>query len=172
MSSINTQAAQSLRTMFSLSTTLQGEAGGSSSSALSHVYFGATPNLDDQTTYPRPLLIIGFTEDYRQRMIAGGGQNQLRPSGTLTYFGIRNTPSVYITGTDCDYSAAEVDHMNFFGAVLDDVAAIAGDNDNLSITEIINRDFAEVDAKFWDQLGRFYFCSGVIHWGDELRGRM
>ena len=170
--SVHAIAAEKLRTMFSRSTVQQGESGGSESAALSHVYFGATPNLENQTAYPRPFWIIGLTDDVRHRLVAGGGQNQLRPSGSLVFFGIRNTPNIYITGADCDYSAAEIDHMNFFGGVLDDVAALAGDDDNLSVTEIVTRDFAEVDAKFWDQLGRFYFISGVIQWGDELPGRM
>lgn len=165
-------AAEKLRTMFSLSSTLQSECGGSASQALSHVYFGATPKLDDQTAYPRPLFIIGLTEDFRYHMIAGGSQNHLRPSGTLAFFGIRNTPAAYINGTDCDYSAAEIDHMNFFGSVLDDVSGLAGWDDNLSITDIVNHDFAEVDSKYWKELGRFYFCSGTVAWGDESRRTM
>jgi len=152
-------AAEKLREMFLASATLTAAGGG--------VYFGATPKLDDQNAYPRPLFIIGLTEDFRYHMIAGGSQNQLRPAGTLAFFGIRNTPAVYINGSDCDYTAADIDHMNFFGAVLDDVAELAGVDDNLMVTDIINRDFAEVDAKYWDQLGRFYFVSGTIHWGDQ-----
>ena len=162
--SVNAIAAEKLREMFQASATQAASGGG--------VHFGATPRLDDQSAYPRPLWIVGLTDDFRYRMIAGGGQNQLRPSGTLAYFGIRNTPEVYINGTECDYSAAEIDHMNFFGAVLDEVAAMAGDDDRLSITDIVNHDFAEVDAKYWDQLGRFYFCSGVVSWGDESRRAM
>ena len=152
-------AAEKLREMFLESATMKAAGGG--------VYFGATPKLEDQAAYPRPFFIIGLTEDFRYHMIAGGSQNQLRPSGTLAFFGIRNTPSAYITGGDCDYSAADIDHMNFFGAVLDDVADMAGLDDNLIVTDIVNRDFAEVDAKYWDQLGRFYFCSGLVHWGDS-----
>lgn len=166
MSSVNTLAAQSLQAMFARSATLQSEAG---ASAGTRVHFGATPNLSDQSAYPRPLVIIGFTEDYRQHMIAGGERNQLRSSGTLTFFGIRNTPSAYITGDSCDYSAAEVDHMNFFGSMLEDVAALSGWDDNLSVTDIALRDFAEVDAKHWKELGRFYIASGLVFWGDEAR---
>ena len=171
MSSVNTQAAQALRTMFARSATLQGEAGGSESSAATHVYFGATPKLDDQAAFPRPLIIIGLTEDFRYHQIAGGERNQMRPEGSLTFFGIRNTPASFIHGEDCDYSAAEINHMDFFGAVLDDVAGIAGWDDNLSVTDIHLKDFAEVDAKFWSQLGRFYFAGGVINWGDQSRWR-
>lgn len=170
--SVNAQAAESLRTLFARSTTLQGECGGTEANALTHVYFGALPKLADQNAFPRPLIIIGLTEDFRWHMIAGGERNQLRPNGTLAYFGLRNTPTIYITGADCDYAAADIDHMNFFGGVLDDVAALAGWDDNLSVTDIVNRDFAEVDAKYWKELGRYYFASGLILWGDESRRAM
>lgn len=163
--SVAAMAAEKLREMFLASAAFAAGGGG--------VYFGATPQLEDQTAFPRPLFIIGLTEDFRYRMAAGGSQNQLRPSGTLAYFGVRNTPPQYITGDVCDYSAADIDHMNFFGTVLDEVAEQAGEDDNLIVTDIINRDFGEVDAKYWDQLGRFYFCSGIIHWGDQpLAGRV
>lgn len=171
MSSVNIQAAEKLREMFAQSSTLQSACGGSVNAAAAHVYFGATPKLDDQTAYPRPLIIIGLSEDFRYHMIAGGERNQMRPEGTLNFFGIRNTPSTYITGSDCDYTAAETDHMDFFGGVLDDIAAISGWDDNLSVTDIWMKDFAEVEAKFWQELGRFYFCGGVISWGDQSRWR-
>jgi len=165
--SVNSIAVDQLRTLFARSATLQAETGGSEAAAKNHIYFGATPSIEDQSTFPRPLFVVGLTEDFRYHMIAGGERNQLRPHGTLAFYGIRNTPSQYVTANSCDYPAAEINHMNFFGGVLDDIAALAGWDDNLSVTDIEMKTFGEVEPSYWSELGRFYFCTGAIYWGDR-----
>lgn len=164
--SINAIAAEQLRAMFAASSTFQSETGGAGLAA-DHVYFESIPDPMAGGVYPFPVIAIGFTEDYRQRLIAGGGQNQLRPSGTLTYSLMRKTPAAYIDNN----AAAVMDFWNFAGGVLDDVAEMAADDDNLSIVEISNIDTFEADAKYWDTLGKFWIANGLVFWGDAFAGR-
>lgn len=159
-------AAEKLRTMFAASTTFQGEAGGATGAA-GHVYFESIPDPTAGAAYPFPIVSIGFTENYRQRIIAGGEQNQLRPSGVLTYSIMRKTPATYIN----ENAAAVIDFWNFTGNVLDEVAALAGWDDNLSIVAIDNVDSFEADAKYWDTLGKFWIANGLVYWGDAFSDR-
>ena len=111
-------AGEQLRRMLSLSNTFQGETGGTAALSAQHVYFGSVPDLQNQTTCPRPLAVIGF-EDGIFTVIAGGDQTHLRQRGMLRYWIVRNSDSD-------DVSQAELNAMDFFSNTLTDIAALAG----------------------------------------------
>lgn len=160
-------AGEKLKRMFSLSTTFQFEAGGSPAVAESHIYFGTVPDLQNQSAYPRPLIVLGF-EDGIFHLIGGGDQNQLRQGGLLRYWIIRNTAIA-------DPSAAELDAIEFFSNVLTQVSEMSNADDtgspfgesHLSIVRIDNDDFGLCPEDLWTTLGKFYGISGVVIWGDE-----
>lgn len=152
------EPASLLRAMVAASATFQTAVGASSATlALPHVLLrDALPG--DR----RPYCTINPGQKHGYSLVAGGAQNQLRPHGSLFLFlTIDTPPEHYLDRTQADYYAA-----NFFGQVIDNVMAVAGADNSLSITgsELLGWD--ETPEDDWNSLGRFYYAYYHIEWGD------
>jgi hypothetical protein len=78
----------------------------------------------------RPFAVVEHWPMLEYDLFAGGAQNYLEPEGAL---------GLYLTDNDQyldDPDASGTDADNFAGGVIDDLAAAAAVNDNLSITKL------------------------------------
>lgn len=106
-----------------------------------------------------PLAIVGFGDAYILERTALGGANFLRDSGVLSLSLEDLTPVPY--AEDC--GAAMLDFTNWVGGVLEDILALSGVEDHLSITRI------EVDRpqRSYPEKGRdrdFHYVDSKVHW--------
>lgn len=153
--SIDGIVLEKLQAMFLASATFAAEATSSN-----HIHFGDVENFPNQAVTPRPIVLLMLDDD-NAPLIAGGDQNFLRNHGRIQFKIFRNNPT---SGTQ---KAIYLNQLDFVSNVLAEVAAQAGDNDNLGITRIVLDVFGEAAEEFWVTLGRFYETGGWIHWGDE-----
>lgn len=153
--SIDGIVLEKLETTFLASATFAAEATGSN-----HIHFGDVVDFANQAVTPRPLVLLMIDDD-NAPLIAGGDQNFLRNHGRVQFKVFRNNP------TGLNQKDTYLDQLDFVSKVLQEVAAQAGDDDNLGITRIVLDVFGEAAEEYWETLGRFYETSGWIHWGDE-----
>lgn len=151
------EAADALRRMIALSATFQA-AGGS----LDDVYY-----TEQAFATPRPWAIVTPGEQMAWRLDSGGAQNYFRPAGSMFVLLAIDTPADYFS----DQVAAEHFAGNYFGGVLDDVAAVAAADDPdgnplLAITAIDLVWMAENDEREHADAGRFYLAGFNVQWGD------
>lgn len=157
------------RKMVALSSEFQAQTGSSDvDEAHQHVY---TKDVFGEAT-PRPAAVVSVGDSLRYGQVGGGSWNYMRKAGNIGLFLVRDTPKRYHT----DQNAAEVDAWNFFGQVLDDVADLSAKQDDTSefdpkeshlpITRIDVTNFGENDEEDWPSVGRFFFLSAILEWGD------
>lgn len=155
-----------LRRMVAKSATFRAAVGASTTAeALEHIY---VKEVDD--TERRPCAVI-CTEGTRYQVIAGGSQVQLRADGEVFLYLTMDTPEAYFD----DPTNAFLHFANFFGGVIDDVAALSGadqtedstfPDSDLSITGIRDLPCMECPREMWASLGRYWLGAWVISWGD------
>jgi len=107
----------------------------------------------------RPFAVV-MAKGLSFELAAGGGQNYLRPTGTLT---------VLVVDTDrqpASLKESQIDFENFVGQVMADVAAASAQGENLSITRITQTEPAMVtDLKDRPAAGLFWTAGFEITWG-------
>lgn len=118
----------------------------------------------------RPCAVVNH-EDLSYRLIAGGSQNHLRAQGTMFLWLARN-----VAPADLNDPAEALNHFaDFFGAVMDEVAALAGvdqtadatvPDSHLTITGIQGLLIAMNDQSEWATLGQFCWGAAAVSWGD------
>lgn len=156
-----------LRRMVSVSSTFQTAVGVATSTlALDHIYLH-----EALSPSARPCAVINELGTSFQ-LIAGGGQNQLRPRGDLFLWLARDTPANYYDDPD----NALLDYMNFAGGVIDDIVNISGADQTadssvpesqLAITAVSLEDASETPREVWKGPGRFWWSAWRITWGDS-----
>ncbi|MBK8916467.1 MAG: hypothetical protein IPM64_18020 [Phycisphaerales bacterium] len=161
-------AAEKLRQMVAASATFQTATGTSTrTAALTRVHARnvlGTPN--------RPVAIVSMGDSLHFRLIGGGAQNYLRPSGSLFLFLAIDTPPEHFQ----DQVSAEWHAWNFLSGVLEDVADLSAADDtsspftpaesHLSITDIEVVNWGGTREEDWESLGRFYHAAVRVQWGD------
>lgn len=125
---------------------------------------------DCVATDARPYAVLSSGQSHNYKLIAGGGQNVLRPDGSLGLYLAKDTPDEF----KADPVTAEFDASSFFGLVIDEIAARAGADDpeaadgtsHLPITSISLQHFDESPEEYWNSFGRFWFAVYLVEWGD------
>lgn len=119
---------------------------------------------------PRPFAIVSPGQQHGYKLIAGGFQNVLRPSGSLFLYLAQDTSPA----GQQDIVQAEFEAANFFGQVIDDLAALAGADDpsspdgssHLALVSIDLETFSAVPEEQWPTLGQWYYAGYSVGWGD------
>lgn len=151
-----------LRRMVSLSPTFQSRAEASGRtleeralSSLHRIHYENIPAANARW----PLAIVGFGDTYICERTAVGEANFLSDSGTLSLSLEDLTPASY--AEDC--GLAMLDFTNWVGGVLEDILALSGVEDHLSITRIeVGR-----PQRSYPEKGRdldFHYVDIKIHW--------
>lgn len=153
-----------LRRMGSLSATFQAVTeSASAAEALTHIFLK-----EAEGTEPRPCMVIS-TDGGRFHQIAGGDQNQLRPSGVLFVWLGLDVP------VDLSQSDAALMMANFHGGVGDDIAALSGvdqtadsvvPDSHLAITSMHDIPPSEAPRQFWNPGTRLMWSAWLVQWGD------
>lgn len=158
------EPAEKLRKMVALSDTFRMLTDTSSlAQALERVFLRESRDTD-----VRPFAVITTGEQHSYRLIGGGEQNWLRPSGSLLMFVEMDTPVAYQN----DVTQADLWASTLFGRIADDVAALAGQDDrtgetsHLSITGMQLVEFMETPEEHWKSLGRYFYAVYSVQWGD------
>lgn len=120
-----------------------------------------------------PFAIVAQDDIHELSLIAGGGQNYFVHGGELFLGLYISTPREYYS----DNILAETYADNFFGPVIDEVAALANADDptaadrvvadegHLDIRGITRMVFTETDEQKWKTLGRFWVGYYKVTWG-------
>ena len=120
---------------------------------------------------PRPCATVNV-ESMGYRLIAGGGQNHLRPYGTLFLWLAQDVLEEHYN----DDNASMLRFANFAGGVLDDVMALAGADQtadtlvpesHLAITNPQGLMMAMNPEEEWATIPKFWWAGFAISWGDE-----
>ena len=121
-------------------------------------------------TERRPYATIEPGPRHEFNLIAGGQQNDLRPSGSLFLYLARD--SSIPTSDDLIESAFE--NASVFGQIIDEIACKAAGEDPLDaefsylpIVRIQMLAFDETPQECWQSLGRYWYAAYNVEWGDE-----
>lgn len=152
------RASELAAAMFAASATFLADGGSSAKVHEGDIAF------EDQTTYPRPLIMLQ-TKVVRANKDAEGFKNFYRDEGVILVTMIRNTPAALISNPN----AAARDHYEFFGKVRDEFNAKSGDSssgDALDAeAEIL--DCGKPMAEDLALLGECFICIARILWGPQ-----
>lgn len=153
-----------LRRMGSLSATFQAAIGGNTAAlALTRIFLKEADGKE-----PRPCMVIS-TDGGAWQQVAGGSQNQLRPSGVL-FVWLAMDLDIGLSPSD-----AMLEYANFHGGVGDDLAALSGQDQtadstvpesHLAITRMHDIPPSEAPKEFWPAGKRFMWSAWIIQWGD------
>ncbi len=156
-----------VRRMLALCATFQTLVGATTAAqAREHIFMK-----DTEGTERRPCAVI-TSQGTSFRLLAGGGQNQLRSSGTVFLW--------LAADSDPDDENNNVDgclrFANIHGKIGDELAALSNvdqtadttvPNSHLSITSMTDIAPNETPPELWDSYGRFWWSAWIIEWGDE-----
>jgi hypothetical protein len=159
--------AQQLRQMLAESSTWQTALGVSTPAAA----LGKIAFRDISGERSRPHCVITPGTQHTWELIAGGGQNYLRPRGSLFVYLAADTPPQYWA----DQVEAEYWAASLFGSIIDDIAALAAADSSdpeaelshLSLVRINLLQLDESPESLWASVGRFWWCAYQVDWGDQ-----
>lgn len=147
-----------LRTMVSLSQEFQAQTNSENAAdALKNI---AITRVGEESR-PRPFACVLLGDSHNFRMIAGGTGNLLIPDGNVGLYLTKNTNPLY----KFDLDAATLDAANFFGTVIDEVVALAGEESHLSITGVTLALFGDSGDEEQHSIGDFFFAVYLMAWG-------
>jgi hypothetical protein len=125
---------------------------------------------DAEGNEPRPCATVNHT-DQSYRLIAGGGQNYLRPRGGLMLWVGQDILEEHYD----DNNASMLRFSNFFGGIIEDVINLSGadqtadtlvPDSHLAITGSTSLMMSINPEEEWATIGRFWWGGVVFEWGD------
>lgn len=114
----------------------------------------------------RPFAILATGNHHGWQEVAGGQQNFLLPTGAILLRLEINADSGYLADTASDRMNAFYAAANFCGNVLAEVAALAGQDAYLSITEIVLVAPLQENPRDEWQSERFWSVTVAVLWGN------
>lgn len=150
-----------LRAALSLSATFQAARGvGNAADALESIYLAAKFAKDEREFASlRPFAVVGTHAELGYDRDSGGTKNYLVASGAV-YF--------YLTANDADPTNpgdASIEWDNLLGGVMEDLEALAGLDDNLSIRQMAIEGYGHSDEDGNRAQQPFWFALVRVEWG-------
>ena len=161
-------AVAKLRKMVAASAAFQAAVGAvDATAALERVYLRDVRG----TNTARPYAIVSMGDKFGFQIDSGGDQNYLRPSGSLGLYLAIDTPEA----VQDDSVESEFQAWNFLSPVIRQIAELSNKDDptsdfgqsHLGITAIATETWGQTLREQWQTLGRYYFLSATIVWGDD-----